>query len=116
MIKLKKSLAVILSLTLTFGAGTPVFAAGETAAVQAEAVSTEAPATTPAAVKKPPKTGFYKRQMERPTTTRTAKKSPINMESRSRENITASVRLVLLPKCLKQRDLQVSVLINAAEA
>ena len=59
MIKLKKSLAVILSLTLTFGAGTPVFAAGETAAVQAEAVSTEAPATTPAAVKKPPKTGFY---------------------------------------------------------
>ena len=61
--KITKTLAVVLSLSMTLTMGTPVFAEGTADSSTTVTTVVEAPVVTPtpAQENKPPKTGFYKK-------------------------------------------------------
>ena len=61
--KITKTLAVVLSLSMTLTMGTPVFAEGTADSSNTVTTVAEAPVVTPtpAQENKPPKTGFYKK-------------------------------------------------------
>lgn len=90
--KFTKTMAAVLSLTMTLTMVTPVFAEGETNITPAQTTEVVTPTPTPA---QPPKNGLFVNE-GKPIAIKTASWLRINMVIKSKRSITASTKKVLL--------------------
>ena len=90
--KFTKTMAAVLSLTMTLTMVTPVFAEGETNITPAQTTEVVTPTPTPA---QPPKNGLFVNE-GKTYCYKTASWLRINMVIKSKRSITASTKKVLL--------------------
>lgn len=90
--KFTKTMAAVLSLTMTLTMVTPVFAEGETNITPAQTTEVVTPTPTPA---QPPKNGLFVNE-GKTIAIKTASWLRINMVIKSKRSITASTKKVLL--------------------